>query len=70
MVYLENRRFLPADSELRKEKAAFPTNSDELQPPPKLKVFEEQKKFHHVYEKVTTRYCKLMLYQVHACPGV
>lgn len=39
IVYLDNRRYLPTESSLRKEKDGFPMKNEELKPPPAKRTF-------------------------------
>ena len=50
MVYLENRRFLPSSSPLRKQSTGFPSGEQELQAAPAKRSFEETKDFHIAYD--------------------
>ena len=55
MIYLENRRYLHSDSSLRKQKRGFPTQIQELQPPPAKKSFEIVKQCHYAFDETAQR---------------
>ena len=56
MIYFENRRYLPPDSSLRKQKRGFPTQNWELQPPPAKKSFDVVKQCHYAFDETAQRY--------------
>lgn len=54
MVYLQNRRYLPIDSPLRREKRGFPVQETELLEPPAKRAYssvrDHQVAFEHALE--------------------
>lgn len=67
MIYLENRRYLPATSSLRQDAVNYPSKAIEKRPPPKLKSYEEMKAFHCSYENAKNTYVTLPVLQSYAC---
>ena len=61
MIYLENRRFLPATSSLRQDKKNFPTKAVERRPPPMTKVYKQMKGFHSSYDNAKNRHHHVVL---------
>ena len=55
MVYLQNRRYLPADSELRQDKKNFPSKHPEMRDPPSKRVYESLKDVHLAYDAAPTK---------------
>lgn len=53
MVYLENRRYLPNDSQLRQDCILFSETQAEDRPPPK-KSYAELKCYHSAYDMQRT----------------
>ena len=54
MVYLQNQKYLPADSELRHKKS-FPSKHPEIHDPPSKRVYECLKDVHSAYDVAPTK---------------
>ena len=54
MVYLQNRRFLPMDSVLRKDTKQFPSKTCEMHAAPPIRSYETVKKCHKAYDLAPT----------------
>lgn len=55
MVYLENRRYLPESSPLRKDSTGFPSSQAEQRKIPDARTFAELKQLHAAYDQVSKR---------------
>ena len=55
MVYLQNRRFLPEESELRLDSDNFPDKSPELNRPPSTRSYDTLKDIHMAYDATKTK---------------
>ena len=55
MVYLDNRRYLPNDSTLRKEKHTFPSKNEETLPPPPKRSFRLMHDHQHAFQNSYTQ---------------
>ena len=55
MVYLQNRRFLPMDSVLRKDTKQFPSKTSEVRDAPPMRVYETVKDCHKAYDLAPTK---------------
>lgn len=55
MVYLQNRRFLPMDSVLRKETKQFPSKTHEVRDTPPMRAYETVKDCHKAYDLAPTK---------------
>jgi len=68
MVYLSNRRYLPAESAFRQETIGFPSNKKELLPPPAKRKKKMVKNFHKAVDVASKRSSKLLCgLHEHAC---
>jgi hypothetical protein len=56
MVYLQNRRYLPPTSSLRKRKRGFPSQEAELESPPAKRKFVDLTEYHNAVDMATNRY--------------
>lgn len=55
MVYLQNRRFLPANSPLRKDDEHFPDKSCEKRSPPLKRIYSTMQPYHHAYDHAVNK---------------
>ena len=55
MLYLQNRRYLPADSALRKDNNNFPEKRTESRNPPLKRDLEKVKAYHLAYSKAKNK---------------
>ena len=53
MVYLQNRRFLPMSSELRKQSQSFPYKHEEEREPPAHRTWAEAQQLHIAYDNAS-----------------
>lgn len=54
-MYLDNRKFLPHDSKLRRDKSKFPFKNQELEPAPHKREYENLKDVHKAYDSAETK---------------
>ena len=55
IIYLHNRTFLPASSELRRDLTNFPAKAENLSPPPSKRVYSNLKDIHKAYDASKTK---------------
>jgi len=56
MLYLQNRRYLPSDSTLRKEWKGYIKEKPELKLPPAKRNFKKVKKSHEAVDEARKKY--------------
>lgn len=56
MIYLENRRYLPCDSDFRHDTGAFPSKECEDRPPPETRNYAVVASVHKAYDKAKNKY--------------
>ena len=62
MVYLQNRRFLPANSPLRKDDEHFPDKSCEKRSPPLKRIYSTMQPYHHAYDHAVNKFVSIQNY--------
>ena len=66
MIYLQNRRYLQCNDDLRSDTVDFPERSVESHGPPSIRNYSEMKSLHEAYECISAKqallkYCMLKL---------
>ena len=54
MLYLQNRRYLPMDSTLRKQTKGYPIKGEEPRLPPAERNYSNLQKYHELADEVST----------------
>ena len=67
MIYLQNRRLLPASSDLRTIMEIFSEKCTETSTPPKPRDYDKLKSLHTAYERAQYKYVELLLVNMICC---